>query len=128
MRIHITNTEANPYHVTSEIISQIVRQVYKNYNPGDLIVNLGIKYSENESYEYINTILFANEWLGYDEWYDDWYEGQKYIDINAFIPVHDICHWAYQIDDDGKTIVSKSEWINPTYGITVWGKDYDVVD
>ncbi len=78
----------NQYDVVAYMISYTVKKIYKNYCPGDLIVRMGIKYTEDFAYDYDNYLLYKSE-IGehYDTWHDDWCEGQRDIDLIGFIPV-----------------------------------------
>lgn len=79
------------YKVVASMISYIVKNVYKDYFPGDLIVRMGIKDIEDFAYDYDNYLLYKSE-IGehYDTWHDDWCEGQRDIDLIGFIPVDDV--------------------------------------
>lgn len=79
------------YKVVASIISYIVKNVHKDYFPGDLIVRMGIKYVEDSDYDYDNYLLYGSDFGDdYDIWHDDWCEGQRDIDLIGFIPVDDV--------------------------------------
>lgn len=131
----------NAYHVVADIFTQLVHNLYGDYSPGELIVNIGIKDRKEDAYEYINTILYPNavDIRDYEHFLDDWHEGQNYIDVNAFIPLEEVCHFAFNLsggvtqktDQFGSLTtvqtVSKQEWINPTYTVDIDTGGFDVV-
>lgn len=52
------------------------------------LVNIRLKFSENEEWEYTNEVLDVND--GKFEWLNDWYEGQKYVEFLGYILIDDI--------------------------------------
>lgn len=78
------------YEVVSDIVTELVNKIYKDYRPGDLIIFMGFKYDYEKEYTYENLLLFQNEFLAYDEWSTDWCEGQRCIELIGFIPVEEV--------------------------------------
>lgn len=131
----------NAYHVVADIFTQLVHNLYGDYSPGELIVNIGFKDRKEDAYEYINTVLYPSSVdIGcYRDFLDDWHEGQNYIDVNAFIPLEEVRHFAFNLDGAATQMtdqfgslttvqtVSKQEWINPTYTVDIDTEGFDVI-
>ena len=79
------------YKVTAEIISKIVKKIYKDDIPGDLIVRMAAKDPWEDTYQYENVLLYVS-CLGddYSMWGSDWHEGETDISINGFTPVDNV--------------------------------------
>ena len=120
------------YNAVIDILSMIVPQLYTKYFPGDLIVRIGTKYTEDDEYYYENEILYCSAFAGYEGFQDDWWEGQQYINIIGFVPVDDIRHFDFMLPKNEKGAIvaeSYSEFIRPTYDIAVIleGPSYEII-
>lgn len=63
-----------------------VKEIDKNYCVTDYLVQLRIRYSENYEWDYLNELYLVSDASPFQhEWYNDWYEGQKFIEILGFI-------------------------------------------
>ena len=121
---------SNGYDAVIDILSMVVSQLYKDYFPGDLLVRIGFKYEKNDEYEYENELLYCSAFAGYECFKDDWWEGQKYINILGFIPVDDVRLFDFTLTKNANgDIVAKSEFIHPAYDTTVIseGPSYEIV-
>lgn len=79
------------YKVTAEIISEIVKRIYKDNFPGDLIVRMAAKDPWEDTYQYENELLYASVFGDdYSIWGSDWHEGETDISIIGFTPVDDV--------------------------------------
>lgn len=57
----------------------------------DYIVSIRLKNSEYSQWEYINELLTLNEDDPfYFIWDNDWYEGEKFVEILGYISIDDI--------------------------------------
>lgn len=122
----------NGYDAVIDILSMVIPQLYTKYFPGDLVVRLGCKYEESDEYYYDNYILEASEGCEYHGFVDDWWEGEKYINIIGFVPVDDIRHFDFMLPKNEKCkIVAESytELIHPTYdiGVALEGPAYETI-
>ena len=120
------------YNAVIDILSMIIPQLYTKYFPGDLVVRIGCKYEESDEYYYDNYILEASEACEYCCFVDDWWEGEKYINIIGFVPVDDIRHFDFMLPKNEKGNIvaeSYSEVIHPTYDIVaiLEGPSYEII-
>lgn len=121
----------NGYDAVIDILSTIIPQIYKNYFPGDLIVRIGFKYNEEDDYEYENELLYSSDLADdYSCFKDDWWEGQKYINILGFIPVDDIRLFDFMLTNNKNGYIkAKSEFLYQPYDIEVdlEGAAYEII-
>ena len=79
--------DKDPYAVVAEMVQQMVEKIFTKYQPGDLIVRMGTKHDTETKYYYDNELLYFSEYGTYNEWQNDWFEGNRCIDLIGFMPV-----------------------------------------
>lgn len=79
--------DKDPYAVVAEMVQQMVEKIFNEYQPGDLIVRMGTKYDTETKYYYENELLYYSEYGTYNDWRNDWFEGNRCIDLIGFMPV-----------------------------------------
>ena len=116
MKFRVKDNE-DPYAVVAEMVQQMVDKIFniqKEY-VGDLIVRMGTKQDSDTKYYYNNELLYFSEYGTYNEWRNDWFEGNRCIDLIGFTPV-DCIETKYCLDhiesQDLNIIIRKSTIVN----------------
>lgn len=68
-----------------------IEEIDKNDYVTDYLVSLRLKFGENDEWDYLQELyLVSNRSPNFHEWMNDWWEGQKFVEILGFVNLDEI--------------------------------------
>lgn len=56
----------------------------------DYVIRIRTKYNEEDDWSYDNVLLLADGWADIYKWRNDWWAGQKYVEVLGAVRVYDV--------------------------------------